>query len=104
MVQVEEATQVAMKHAISDFQKEAVAQDAMSSPSLVVLTITVNTVNHDVATLESLARYLYGVARKSLLAQFKPLSQDSLLEPTNLSAWWQQVKSVVVTLDINFLG
>ena len=40
-----------MKHAISDLQKEAEAQDAMPLPSLVALIVTINTVNYDAATL-----------------------------------------------------
>ena len=62
------------------------------------------TVDHAAATLQSSARYLLGAMQKSLLAQFKPLAQDSLPEPTDLSAWWQQVESMVESLDISFFG
>ena len=58
----------------------------------VALAIAVNAVNHADATLQSSSRYLSGAAQKSLLAQFEPLSQDSLPEPTNLLAWWQKVE------------
>ena len=68
MGQGKEVAQVATKHAISDLQKEAVAQEAMPSVSLVSRNITVHTVDHDVATLQSLVRHLSRVARKSLLA------------------------------------
>ena len=60
MEQGKEAAQVAMKFVILDLQKEAVAWDAMPSPLLVALIITVNTVYHDVATLQSLARHISG--------------------------------------------
>ena len=95
---------MAIKHAISDLWKEAAALDTMPSPSLVALTVTVNTANHDVTTLQYLERYLSWADRKFLLAQFNPLAQDWLLEPTNLSTWWQQVESVVESLDISFMG
>ena len=51
MGQRKQAAQVAIKHVISDVQKEAVAQDTIPLPSLVALTITVNTVNYNAATL-----------------------------------------------------
>ena len=86
MGQGKEASQVATKYAISDLWKEVVVWDAMPSP-LVALTIIVNKANYHVATLQSLARYLSITAKKSLLAQFKPLAYDPLPEPTNLLAW-----------------
>ena len=52
-----EAAQDTMKHVISDLLKEA-ARDAIPPPSLVVPTVIVNIVDHDVATLQSLARQL----------------------------------------------
>ena len=63
MGQGKEAAQVAMKHTISDLWKEAVAWDAIPPP----LPVTVNTVDHDVASLQYLARRLSGMAKKSLL-------------------------------------
>ena len=75
-----------MQHAIVDLWEEAVKKDAVLPPPLVVPAVTVNTVKHAEATLKSSAWYLSGAARKSLLAQFKPLAQDSFLEPTNLLA------------------
>ena len=68
MGQGKESAQVATKHVISDLPKEAVAQDTMPSPSLVAPTVTVNTVDHDAATLQSMAGHLSGVAREFLLA------------------------------------
>ena len=68
MGQGKETAQVAMKHVISDLLEEAAALDAMHPPSPVVLTVTVNTVDHDATTLKSSARCLSRVARKSLLA------------------------------------
>ena len=65
--QGKEAAQVAMKHTISDLWKEAVAWDAILPPLPVALTVTVNTVDHDVASLQYLARRLSGMAKKSLL-------------------------------------
>ena len=79
-------------------------RDAIPPPPPVAPVVTVNTVSHAAATLQSSARYLSGAARKPLLAQFKPLAQDSLPEPTNLLAWWQQVKSMVESLDISFMA
>ena len=64
MGQGKEAAQVATKHAISDLHKKAAAQDAMPFPSLVVLTFIVKTVDHDVATLQSLARCLSRLAKR----------------------------------------
>ena len=104
MEQGRKAAQVATKYIISDLWKDAMAHDALSSPSLLPPTITINRVNHDVATLQYLVRHLSEAARKSLLAQFKPLSQDLLLEPTNILAYWQQVESAVESLDISFMG
>ena len=49
-----EAFQVATKHAISDLQKEAVAWKIVLVILLVAPTITVDTVDHDAATLQSL--------------------------------------------------
>ena len=86
--QGKEATQVAMKHTILDLKKEAAAQDAMFPPLLVALTVIVTTVDYNAANLQSLARYLSGADKKSLLAQFKPLAQDLLPKATNLLAWW----------------
>ena len=63
------------------------AWDGMPLPSLVALKITANTENHDLATLQSLAKHLSGAARKSLLGQFKSLAQNVLPEPTNLLDW-----------------
>ena len=68
MGQGKEAAQVATKQAISDLQKEAAAWDAMPPPLPVVLTVTVITIDHDADTLQSLARCLSRVARKSLVA------------------------------------
>ena len=51
MGQRKQAAQVAIKHVISDEQKEAVAQDTVPLSSLVALTITVNTVNYNAANL-----------------------------------------------------
>ena len=67
MGQGNEAAQVATKHAISDLWKEASAWDAILLPSPVALTITVKTIDHDAATLQSSARRLSRVARKSIL-------------------------------------
>ena len=67
MVQGKESAQVAAKHAILDLQKKASAWEAMPLVSPVALTITANTIDHDVATLKYLARNLSGVSRKSLL-------------------------------------
>ena len=68
MGQGNEAAQVATKHAISDLWKEAAAWKAMPPVLPVALTITVNAVDHDASTLQSSARCLSRVARKSLLA------------------------------------
>ena len=65
--QGKEAAQVAMKHPISDLQ-EVVLRDAIAPPSLVAPTITINTVKHNAATLQPLAKYLSRAAKKSLLA------------------------------------
>ena len=66
--QGKEAAQVATKHAISDLQKDAESWEAMPVISPVAPTVTVNAVDHNMATLPSLVRCLSGVARKSLLA------------------------------------
>ena len=49
--QGKEAAQVGTKHTISDLQKEAIAWYAMPPLSLVALSITVNIVDHNAATL-----------------------------------------------------
>ena len=51
MGQGKEAAQVATKHVISDLQKEAAAWDSMPPPSRLAPTVTINTVDHDAATL-----------------------------------------------------
>ena len=56
-----------MKHAISNLGKEAAAKYAMTPTLPVDPIVIVNTINHYAATLQSLVRYLSGVARKSLL-------------------------------------
>ena len=56
-----------MEHAISDLQKKAAAWDAMPPLSPVALTVTVNTVDHDVAALQSSVRLLSRVVKKFLL-------------------------------------
>ena len=61
-------------------------RDAIPPPPMVALVVTVSIVNHAAATLQSSIRYLSGATLKSLLAQFKPLSQDLLPDPTDLSA------------------
>ena len=58
-----------MKHTILDLQKEAAVLDAMPLVLPVAMTITVNAVDYNAATLQSLARCLPRVARKSLLAK-----------------------------------
>ena len=68
MGQGKEAAQEATKHMISDLQKEAVAWDPILALSLVAPPVTVNTVDHDTASLQSSVRCLSRVARKSLLA------------------------------------
>ena len=67
MGQGKEAAQVAMKHRIANLQEEAAVWDAMPPSLLVVPTVTVNTVDHDAATLKSLARHLSEATRKSVL-------------------------------------
>ena len=67
MGQGKEAAKVATKHTILDLQKEA-ARNAMPPLLLVAPTVTINTVDHGVSTLQSLARHLSRAARKSLLA------------------------------------
>ena len=86
MGQNKEATQVATQYAVADLWEEAAKRDTVPPPPLVAPEVTVNTVNHAAATLQSSARYLSGTARKFLLAKFRPLAQDSLPEPTELSA------------------
>ena len=70
MGQGKEAAQVAMKYTWSwTYRKEAAAWDAMPPLSLVALIVTVNTVDHDVASLQSSVRFAcLGQTRKSLLA------------------------------------
>ena len=68
MGQGKEAAQVATKHAISDLWKEVAALEAMPAILPVAMTVTVNAIEHDVATLQSLLRHLSKAARKSLLA------------------------------------
>ena len=68
MGQGKETAQVAIKHVLSDLQEEASARYAIPLPSPVAPTVTVCTVEDDVATLKSLEKRLSGVARKSLLA------------------------------------
>ena len=71
---------------MADLHEEVAVRDAKPPPLPVAPAITVNTVSHAVATLQSSPRYLSRAARKSLLAQFKPLAQDSLPGHTDLLA------------------
>ena len=43
---------------LADLQEEAGTRDAMPPPPLVALAVTLNTVNHAVAILQSPAKYL----------------------------------------------
>ena len=53
MGQGKKSAQVATKQVISDLQKEAAVWDAMPPPSQVALIVTVNTIDHNAATLQS---------------------------------------------------
>ena len=56
------------------------------------------------STLQSSIGYLSGGAKKSLLVKSRLLAQDSLPKTTEFLPWWQQIKSIVKSLDINFVG
>ena len=53
-------------------------------------------------TLHSISRHFPAGVTKAFLAQFKPLADNDLPDPDDLSAWWIKVERALMSIDASF--